>query len=338
MVRRVGPALANRMRHDQLGCITLGNGMSSSQSTRALHRVARNRQDPPMSASRPPRALLLGATSVMGFTLARRFPDRIAPLANPHNRAADGEAWHRARLDEPGEWLPLLAAEPPSLVIYAHAVCDVGKCQRHPDWAWRMNVDSLATILAHLPPAARFVYLSSDHVFGGDGVYRESTPPAPISVYGESRVAAERLVLARPGSLIVRFGLPIGVSLSGRNGFYDWLRYRQQRGLPITVIGDESRSAAWADDIADRVLAMAQSPLTGIRHIPAQDAVARPQLAAFLMNWQGLPVDFEIRSRAEQRHPHLGHVEIASDYHDEYAAPLASVMATGAVPVPAPTT
>ncbi len=283
-----------------------------------------------MSDSLKPRALLLGATSVVGFTLARRFPDLVAALANPHNRAADGESWHRARLDEPREWLPLLEAEPPRVVIYAHAVCDVGKCQQHPSWAQRMNVDSLAAILTRLPASTRLVYLSSDHVFGGDGIYSESSIPTPISVYGETRVAAEQLVLGRHNTLVVRLGLPIGVSLNGRNGFYDWLRYRHERGLPITVIADEWRSAAWANDIATRIIALADSALTGIRHIPAAGAVARPALATFLMHRQGLPARFEIRSRAEQPYPHLGRVEIASDYADEHALPLAPVIVQAA--------
>jgi len=279
-----------------------------------------------MPSNPEPRALLLGATSVVGFTLAQQFPDLVAPLANPHNRAADGQSWHRARLDVRSDWQPLLEAAPPRLVIYAHAVCDVGRCQEYPEWAHRMNVDSLAALLADLPQTTRFIYLSSDHVFGGDGVYRESSPPAPISRYGETRVAAERLVLARPDALVVRFGLPIGPSLSGRNGFYDWLRYRQHRSLPITVIGDESRSAAWAGDIAARIVLLAQSNLTGIRHIPAQRAVARPELATFLMKQQGLPATFTVRQRAEQPHPHLGNVEIGSDYTDAHATPLASVV------------
>jgi dTDP-4-dehydrorhamnose reductase len=274
------------------------------------------------------RALLLGATSVIGFTLARDFAEYVVPVANPHNRAADGRAWHRARLDEPAEWLSLLQAQPPDVIIYAHAVCDVGKCQQHPLWARQMNVDCLASVLAHVPASTRVVYVSSDHVFGGDGTYSESSAPTPISVYGETRVAAERLVRARPGSLIVRCGLPIGPSLNGRAGFYDWLRYRYERHLPITVIRDEWRSAAWAGDIARRIFAMAQAPLTGARHIAATRAVARPELATFLMHGQGLPAQFSVRDRAEQAHPHLGRVELVSDYDDNLATPLVSVIPT----------
>ena len=100
--------------------------------------------------------------------------------------------------------------------------------------------------------------------------------------------------------------------------------------MPITVIRDEWRSAAWADDIATRIIALADSPLTGIRHIPAAVAVARPALATFLMQRQGLPARFDVRSRAEQPYPHLGRVEIISDYADEHAMPLAPVIVPAA--------
>ncbi len=274
----------------------------------------------------PTKALLLGATSLLGFTLARRFPGVLAPLANPHNRAADGEDWHRARLDRPEEWVSILEAEPPALVLYAHAVCDVAKCERHPDWAYRLNVDCLALVLSHLPAACRLVYLSSDHVFGNDGAYNEASAPCPISAYGRTRVAAEDLVLKRPGSLVVRFGLPIGTSLNGRTGFHDWLRYRAHKQLPVTVIADEARSAVWVEDLADRVYALATSDHCGIRHIPAMGSVERPALARFLLHRQGLPPVFEIQKRAQQPYPHLGRIEIVSRFTDAHAIALPSVM------------
>jgi dTDP-4-dehydrorhamnose reductase len=268
---------------------------------------------------------LFGATSVIGSTLARLFPQNITPIANPHNRAV-ADSWRRARLEDPDDWRSLLVDGWPATVIYAHAVCDVAKCQADPGWARRINVEAVERLLDQLPSAARLVYLSSDHVFGGDGCYRESSAPSPISVYGQTRVEAERLVLSRPGSLVLRFGLPIGPSLNGRNGFLDWLRYRQRRGLPITVIGDECRSAVWADDLARRIMAIAESNLTGLRHLAATRCVARPQLARHLMALQGIEARFAIESRAQQPHPHLGRVEIVSDDAGELSLPLTSVM------------
>jgi dTDP-4-dehydrorhamnose reductase len=273
-----------------------------------------------------PPFVLFGATSVLGFTLASQLGNAAVAVANPHNRAADAQAWHRGNVETPEAWISLLQHNPNAVVLYAHAVCDVGKCEQYPDWAWQMNVGCLQTVLERLTPATRFVYLSSDHVFGGNGTYCENSTPTPISKYGATRVSAERLVLERESSLVIRCGLPIGPSLNGRTGFHDWLRYRYERNLPITVIRDESRSAAWASDLAERIAALAQSPLTGIRHIAAAQVVSRPRLATFLMQRHGLPADFELRSRSEQSYPHLGHVELTSCYDDALGQPMPAVI------------
>jgi dTDP-4-dehydrorhamnose reductase len=275
--------------------------------------------------SEPP-ALLFGATSIIGFTVARLFPERVTPVANPFNGAHAAAAWRQVRVEDAVLLRSVFAPGSLRLVIYCHAVCDVAKCEADPGWAHDINVGGVETVLELLPAATRFVYVSSDHVFGGDGAYSEDCMPSPISVYGCTRVAAEQRVLSRPGSLVIRAGLPIGPSLNRRTGHLDWLRYRYRRGLPITIVRDESRSAVWAEDLAERVMALADSTVCGLRHVAAHRAVGRPELAQYLMERQGLPPAFALASRAEQAVPHLGHVEIRSRYADEYSVPLPPVV------------
>jgi dTDP-4-dehydrorhamnose reductase len=216
---------------------------------------------------------------------------------------------------------------PPSLIIYCAGICNVEKCETSPEFAHAVNVDGVRNVLLHAPQEARFVYCSSDHVFGGDaGPYHEDSEPAPISVYGRTRVAAERLVLDRPGSLVIRPGLCIGPSASGRVGHLDWLRYRHGKSLAMTVVEDEIRSAVWAEDAARRIVDLANSRVTGTRHIAATRAVARPQLAAYLNQHYAIGAAFGVESRAARRVPHLGNVELATRFDDALAAPLPSVM------------
>jgi len=202
----------------------------------------------------------------------------------------------------------------------------VGKCEAAPEWANDVNVGGLRNVLGALPVRTRVVYVSSDHVFGDDGVYSEGSAPVPISAYGRSRVAAEALVLAREDALVIRPGLAIGPSADGRSGHDDWLRYRVARGLPITIVRDEARSAVWAADLAERVMRLARSPLRGIRHVPATRVVSRSQLARYLLRRRGLRPDFALTERRAQPVPHLGRVAIVSDYDDALAAPLPSVL------------
>src|ERR1044072_5313371 len=269
---------------------------------------------------------LFGATSILGFNLARLFPETTLPFVTPGNRASTLRNWPILSLGD-SAWLDgLFHKYNPEVLLYCDAVCDVPKCEAAPAWAREINIKHLERTLAALPQFIRFVYISSDHVFGGDGVYDEQSPPCPISVYGRTRVAAERLALARPGSLVIRIGLPIGASPNGRTGHLDWLRYRMRRTLPVTIVYDEYRSAVWAGDLAQRVMQLAQSDRTGICHVIARRAVSRVELANYLLSLSRISGNYRTQSRHQCAAPHLRCVELASRFEVELFTPLQSVL------------
>jgi dTDP-4-dehydrorhamnose reductase len=256
--------------------------------------------------------LLFGATSIVGHSLARQFPESVEAYGAPR------EARSLLLCSEAQRW--------PAILIYGHAVCDVPKCESAPEWAREINVGQVRDVLSMLPAQTRVVYVSSDHVFGGDGIYNEEAEPCPISVYGRTRVEAERLVLERPGSLVVRAGLPIGPSPDGRTGHWDWLRYRSDHNFPITIVSDECRSAVWADHLARRVVELAESSAVGLRHVAATRVVSRIELANHLFALLDKPAGYVTEPRSQRAAPHLGHVELATVYNDSLSRPLESVL------------
>ena len=215
--------------------------------------------------SRPEDTFLFGASSMLGWSIVRASGLALTPFCNGFTRTLPPGVERGIHLDDELAVSQLFAAERPRLVIHCAGVCDVDRCEESPDFAWSVNVDGTRILADYAPPETRIVYCSSDHVFGGDhGPYDEDAAPAPISVYGQTRVAAERILLARPNTLVVRSGLWIGPSATGRIGHLDWLRYRHARGLPMTIIDDEIRSAVWAEDAARRVGELAHSTITEI--------------------------------------------------------------------------
>jgi dTDP-4-dehydrorhamnose reductase len=274
----------------------------------------------------PASTLLFGATSILGFNLARLFPKTIVPFISPGNTAQTVSLWPVLRLDNPDWPGAIFARFRSNVLLYCHAVCDVQKCEADPDWAHEINVQQLRRVMEALPEKVRLVYVSSDHVFGGDGTYDEHSRPCPISVYGQTRVEAEELVLGRHHSLVIRTGLAIGASPNGRTGHLDWLRYRTKRNLPITIVDDEYRSVVWVADLSERVMKLAQSQATGIRHVSATRAVSRVELATYLMSFLGESPNFMCESRHQRPTPHLGRVELTSAYGDLLSQPLASVL------------
>jgi dTDP-4-dehydrorhamnose reductase len=270
--------------------------------------------------------LLFGATSILGYSIAKLFPETVLPFVTRANRAKTLRQWPVLNLEDSAWPRTIFEQYQPNIFIQCHAVCDVPRCEAAPEWAREVNIVYLKRVLDALPDKTRLVYVSSDHVFGGDGIYDEDSPPCPISVYGRTRVAAEEMVLRRRDSLVIRVGLAIGPSPNGRTGHWDWLRYRIGKNLPVTIVHDEYRSVVWAQDLALRVMQMAESRETGIRHVSATRAISRIDLADHLLSIFGEPTNYDRESRFERATPHLGRVELASRFHGEFSQPLACVL------------
>ena len=271
---------------------------------------------------------LFGATSMLGWSILRAGRSEIVAYCNALTREPPERIDHGIDLDDERAVAELFRTEPaPKLIVNCAGICDVGSCEESPDFAHTVNVEGTRVLLAHAPAGTRIVHLSSDHVFSGDtGPYDEDSPTDPVSVMGQTRVAAEALVLARANTLVIRAGLWIGPSSTGRIGHLDWLRDRTRRGLPMTVVADEYRSAVWAEDAACRVWQLAQSDVTGVRHVVAERIVARPVLAAYLNERFQIGAQFGTETRAERKNPHLGKIDLRTRYRDELAAPLPAVV------------
>lgn len=271
---------------------------------------------------------LFGATSMLGWSILRAGKaSEITAMCNALTRTPPAPIASGIDLDDEPAVAALFARVRPRLVINCAGVCDVGTCEDSPEFAHTVNVEGTRVLLAHAPAETRIVHCSSDHVFSGDtGPYFEDSPTDPVSVMGQTRVAAEQLVLARPNTLVIRAGLWIGPSSTGRIGHLDWLRSRHRRGLPMTIVADELRSAVWAEDAARRVWDLARSELTGIRHIVATQIVSRPELARYLDGKFGIGAQLRFQTRAERGRPHLGRLELRTRYSDSLATPLPSVI------------
>jgi len=273
--------------------------------------------------SAAPRIWLFGATSMVGWSVYQADPTAIRPFCNRHVKHPKCADWTRIQIDSLPHLEALFATGKPDILIHCGGVCGVRKCEESMDWAWRVNVLSMAAILVALPTSVRLVYVSSDHVFGhAESPCLEQTTPTPISHYGRTRVAAEELLReARPDGLILRVPLGVGPSIDGRTGHLDWLQYRHGRGLPITVIKDEVRAVVSAPALGRRILDYAHSSITGTRHItgPTMDRV---ELAQKLCEAIPLSAEIKVESRHAQCYPHLGTVRLETSFTDALAEPL----------------
>jgi dTDP-4-dehydrorhamnose reductase len=170
----------------------------------------------------------------------------------------------------------------PALIIHCAALSRSPDCQANPALARKLNVEVTAH-LAELAAGIPFVFFSSDLVFDGrTGGYDESATVNPLSVYGESKVAAERIVSANPRHTIVRTSLSGGISPTGDRGFNELLRRAWQAGETVTLFMDEFRCATPAAVTARAVWELAAQNQPGLYHLAASERLSRWQIGRLL--------------------------------------------------------
>ena len=170
----------------------------------------------------------------------------------------------------------------PAAVIHCAAMSKSPDCQAHPELAQRINVEATA-LLAELAANIPFLFFSSDLVFDGKkGNYLETDAVAPLSIYAETKVAAEQIVLANPRHTVIRTSLNGGTSPRGDSGFNEQLRRDWQAGKVPKFFVDEFRCPIPAVATARATWELLNREATGMFHVAGAERLSRLQIGEAL--------------------------------------------------------
>ena len=170
----------------------------------------------------------------------------------------------------------------PQLVIHCAGISTVSEAQKNPAFASRVNVE-LTQMLAKLASEIQFVFFSTDVVFDGrKGNYIESDAPNPLHFYGETKFAAEQIVLKNPKHLVVRTSINGGISRAGNRGFNEQLRLTLQTGQEIKLFTDEFRCPIPAVETARAIWELAEKDCAGLFHVAGAEKLSRWQIGQLL--------------------------------------------------------
>lgn len=207
----------------------------------------------------------------------------------------------------------------PEVVIHTAAMTNVDACEQDPAACRLQNV----TATGHLVQAAQrhgthFIHLSTDFIFDGlAGPYREDDSPAPLSVYGHSKLESEHLVrnagLARwaIARTIIVYGVAPGLS---RSNVVLWAKAALEKGEPLRVVDDQWRMPTLAEDLADGCIRIARRGATGIFHLSGPDGMSIMELVRRVGAFFGLdtapvtPVKSDSLGQSARRPPRTGFV------------------------------
>ena len=182
----------------------------------------------------------------------------------------------------------------PQIIIHCAAISVISEAQKNPARAKQINVE-MARFLAGLAAEIQFVFFSTDLVFDGrKGNYAEMDAPNPLQIYGETKLAAEQVVLKNPQHLVIRTSLNVGVSRAGNRGFNEQLRLSLQNGEPMKLFTDEFRCPLPAAETARAVWELANKSCAGIFHVAGAEKLSRWQMGQLLVQrWPELKSKIE---------------------------------------------
>lgn len=173
------------------------------------------------------------------------------------------------------EVLQLVAQEKPDVIIHAAAMTQVDDCEKEPEKCHRLNVEATAHMVkAAEAVGAHLIHLSTDFIFDGEaGPYDEEAEAHPISVYGHSKLEAEKLVMASacPWSIVrtvLVYGIAPGLS---RSNIILWVKASLEQGKTIQVVDDQFRTPTLAEDLAMGCWLIAQKKAVGVFNISGAD-------------------------------------------------------------------
>ena len=141
--------------------------------------------------------------------------------------------------------------------------------------AWKLNAEVPGEVArACRDSGAAFVHYSTDYVFAGDQPegYSEDDIPAPISVYGESKLAGEQAVAAAGGRWYVCrlskiFGRP-GSSMLAKPSFVSVMVGLAQTKPELTIVDEEVGSPTYTRDVAEATVRLLTEQFPpGIYHL-----------------------------------------------------------------------
>ena len=173
----------------------------------------------------------------------------------------------------------------PALVIHCAAISRPAVCEQDPALATKVNVGTTA-LLASLAGEIPLLFLSSDQVFDGrQGWYVETDRINPINRYGETKAAAEQLVLSNPRHTVIRLALTAGTSLAGDRSFVEDMCRSVGQGQRLTLFTDEFRSPVPAGVVARAIWELIGQKVSGLYHLGGTERLSRMDIGEALTTW-----------------------------------------------------
>lgn len=154
----------------------------------------------------------------------------------------------------------------PNVIIHSAAYTNVDGAEENQEICEKVNVEGTKNLLHAAEKAeVKIIYISTDYVFDGENPepYDVDDETNPQSVYGQTKLAGEKIVRDYPKHFIVRTAWVFGVN--GRNFIKTMLKVANGRE-EVSVVDDQIGSPTYTVDLAKFLVDLSESDKYGTYH------------------------------------------------------------------------
>ena len=224
------------------------------------------------------RIMITGAYGQLGYAVSKR-------LANDHevirtgSNIPQGESGIRLNILNQVYMSEVIRSTTPDLIINLAAMTNVDACEQNPNIAREVNIAGVQHLCDTF--SGKIIHLSTDYVFDGkDGPYSENDEVCPISIYGETKLASERILIDHdPNNLIIRGNVLYDDSPFTQASFLNWVVNSLCNKKEISVVDDQYSNPTWTSSMSDIISLCIDNSVNGIMHWGDADHLSRLDFA-----------------------------------------------------------
>jgi len=231
--------------------------------------------------------LVTGCSGSLGWVLARILAEHHPVVGTYQTNAScpEGTEGVGLNLAEPDAIRWMLEKYHPSTIFHLAAMTDPDRCERDREMARTVNLDATRELAGWAADSgANLMFASTDLVFDGKkGDYREEDQAHPLSVYGRTKLDAERAVLELcPRAIVIRGSLFYGVSGPAGRTFLSPVLESLISGAGMELFTDQKRNPILLEDLAGAMIRLSDLGLTGLYHAAGGEVVTRYEFGRFV--------------------------------------------------------
>ena len=167
-------------------------------------------------------------------------------------------------------------------IIFLAAYHHPDKVDENQEYAWKINIISLANAVNLFSKAKCLYYSSTDTVYGEGNIehkFLETDLCKPLNLYGKHKLLAEQIVITK-GFNVVRFPFIFGPSLiNNKPHFFDNIKNDLQHGKKIEMFSDSYRSTLSFNQCSNFLIDIIESGI----ETKCQIFVVEPQIHVILL-------------------------------------------------------